>query len=227
MMKPLVNLATEPFRNRRLIWIAIFLMFLVPTYFAQQAIRVRAGQEAEIRTWQTIIRELEGRLGKTGAETSVTGTAISNDQNREIYAASELIARKSFSWTRLLNEIERNLPAGVRVLRVAVTTVVPEEENGAFGGAQSAATLNLEVIAKSSTEVVSLIDQLHRSGRFRVFPLTQKPVEGTGEVEFALKVEYLPTPGGQPAKTGLAKSTESAGSGAPRDSETKTAETKK
>lgn len=219
-MKPLVNLATEPFRNRRLIWIAILLMFLVPTYFGQQAIRVRAGQEAEIRTWQSIVSELEGRLGKTGAGTPATGTAISNDQNREIYAASELIARKSFSWTRLLNEIERDLPVGVRVLRVAVTTVVPEESNGTFGGPQSAATLNLEVIAKSSTEVVSLIDRLHGSGRFRVFPLTQKPVEGTGEVEFALKVEYFPAPGVEATPSGPVASA------APRDPQKNTAEKK-
>lgn len=200
-MKPLVNLATEPFRNRRLLWIAILVMFLVPTYFGQQAIRQKASQEAEIQTWQTMVRELETRLGKNSGENQ-TGLAISTAQNREIYAASELIARKSFSWTRLLNEIERDIPPGVRVLRVAVTTIVPEEAGGNSGGPESAATLNLEVIAKTSPEVVNLIDRLHQSGRFRVFPITQKPVEGTGEIEFVLKVEYFPTPGATKAESG-------------------------
>ncbi len=200
-MKPLVNLATEPFRNRRLLWIAILVMFLVPTYFGQQAIRRKASQEAEIQTWQTAVRELELRLGKVAGE-DPTGLAISTAQNREIYAASELIARKSFSWTRLLNEIEQNIPAGVRVLRVAVTTIVPEEAGETIGGPESAATLNLEVIAKSSPEVVNLIDRLHQSGRFRVFPITQKPVEGTGEIEFALKVEYFPATAATTRPTG-------------------------
>ena len=201
MKRPLVNLATEPFRNRRLLWIAITMMFLLPTIFGQQAIRQKARQEGEIQTWQTIVRELEVRLGKT-AQTPAAGAAsqlpISSEQNREIYAASELLARKSFSWSRLLDEIERNLPAGVRVLRISVTTVVPGEKDGTFGGGESAATLNLEVIAKSNQDVVALINRLHESGRFKVYPISQKPVEGTPEIEFSLKTEYIP-PSTRPA----------------------------
>ncbi|MFN7623394.1 MAG: hypothetical protein ACK5RS_09615, partial [Acidobacteriota bacterium] len=194
MKRPLVNLATEPFRNRRLLWIAIVMMFLLPTIFGQQVIRQKANQEAEIQTWQTIVRELEIRLGKAASSPAVAPNQlpISSEQNREIYAASELLARKSFSWSRLLDEIERNLPAGVRVLRIGVTTVVPEEKNGAFGGSESAATLNLEVIAKSNQDVVGLINRLHESGRFKVYPISQKPVEGTPEIEFSLKTEYFP-----------------------------------
>ena len=193
MMKPLVNLATEPFRNRRLLWIVITVMFLVPALFGQQAIRRKVLEEAEIQARQSVVRDLESRLGKT-EKPSTTGAAITSEQNREIYAASELLARKSFSWTQLLNEIERGLPPGVRVLRVAVTTIVPEEKNGSIGGPESAATLNLEVIGKTNADIVSLINRLHESGRFKVFPLTQKPVEGTGELEFSFKVEYFPKP---------------------------------
>lgn len=193
MTKPLVNLATEPFRNRRLLWIVITMMFLVPALFGQQAIRRKVIEEAEIQARQTVVRDLESRLGRT-EKPSTSGIAITPEQNREIYAASELLARKSFSWTQLLNEIERHLPPGIRVLRVAVTTIVPEEKNGSIGGPESAATLNLEVIGKSNADVVSLINRLHESGRFKVFPLTQKPVEGTGELEFSLKVEYFPKP---------------------------------
>ena len=207
MKRPLVNLATDPFRNRRLLWIAITMMFLLPTIFGQQAIRQKARQEAEIQTWQTIVRELELRLGKSG-QTPTPGVEnqlpISPEQNREIYAASELLARKSFSWSRLLDEIERNLPAGVRVLRISVTTVVPEEKNGTIGGSESAATLNLEVIAKSNQDVVSLINRLHESGRFKVFPISQKPVEGTPEIEFSLKTEYFP-PSARPTAPGSAE----------------------
>ena len=193
MMKPLVNLATEPFRNRRLLWIVITVMFLVPALFGQQAIRRKVLEEAEIQARQLVVRDLESRLGKT-EKPSTTGAAITSEQNREIYAASELLARKSFSWTQLLNEIERNLPPGVRVLRVAVTTIIPQEKDGSIGGPESAATLNLEVIGKSNADIVSLINRLHESGRFKVFPLTQKPVEGTGELEFSFKVEYFPKP---------------------------------
>jgi hypothetical protein len=196
IMKPLVNFATDPFRNRRLFWVTVFLMFSITTILGQQVIRQRAEREGEIRSLESVVRQLEGRLGKPSpTPASGSGSAlIQPDQNTELYAASEMIARKSFSWSSLLDEIERVLPPGVRVLRIAVTTVLPEEKDGSIGGPESAATLNLEVIAKSNQDVVKLINLLHGLGRFRVSPLSQKPVEGTGEIEFSLKVEYFPRP---------------------------------
>jgi hypothetical protein len=42
--------------------------------------------------------------------------------------------------------------------------------------------------------VTTMINKFHESRRFRVFPVSQKPVEGTEEIEFDLKVEYLAQP---------------------------------
>jgi hypothetical protein len=71
-------------------------MFLVPALFGQQAIRRKVLEEAEIQARQSVVRDLESRLGKT-EKPSTTGAAITSEQNREIYAASELLARKPFS----------------------------------------------------------------------------------------------------------------------------------
>ncbi len=190
-MKPLVNLASEPFRNRRLFWAGVLLLFILPAYFGRQAIATMTERESEIATHKAAISELESRIGKNERPASATLT-ISADKNRELFTASELLARKTFSWSQLLNDLERNLPPGVRLLRVAVTTVLPEEKNGSIGGPESAASLALDVIGRNSLEVTTMINRFHESGRFRVFPLTQKPVEGTEEVEFSLKVEYFP-----------------------------------
>lgn len=190
-MKSLVNLASDPFRNRRLFRTGVFLLFLVPAWFGRQAIGSMSEQEQEIARRKAIIAELESRTGR-GEKPKAGTTSISSDKNRELFAASELLARKTFSWAQLLNDIERNIPPGVRVLRVAVTTVLPEERNGAFGGPESSATLVLDVIGKNNLEVTTMINSFHDSGRFRVFPVTQKPVEGTEEVEFSLKIDYFP-----------------------------------
>lgn len=196
MIKPLVNLATNPFRNRRLFWVVIALALSVTTIIGQRVIRQRVEREREIRSLESVVSILEARLGKPSPTPAPGSVAqlIPPEQNTEIYAAGELIARKSFSWSSLLDEIERVIPPGVRVLRIAVTTVVPDEKNGSIGGPESAATLNIEVIAKTNADVVKLINLLHGSGRFKVSPLSQKPVEGTGEIEFSLRVEYLPPP---------------------------------
>jgi hypothetical protein len=111
-----------------------------------------------------------------------------------LLAASVLIARRAFSWSQLLDDIERNLPAGVRVLRVAVAQIQPNERDAAGVEIESAATLNMSVIGKSGAEVTTMINKFHESRRFRVSPVSQKAVEGTEEIEFELKVEYLTRP---------------------------------
>lgn len=192
-MKPLVNLAAEPFQNRRLFWGGILLLFLASAYAGQLAIQEKVTRESQLAMLRTVLQKTERNEADRKAAPTRSGPAISFEQNQEIYAASELLARKSFSWSRLLNELEQNLPAGVRLLRVGVSTVVPAEMNGSFGGPESAATLTLDVIGKSNAEVTEMINRFHDSRRFRVSPLTQKPIEGTEEVEFTLKVDYFPS----------------------------------
>ena len=190
-MRPLVNLSSQPFRNRRLFWLAILLLFVAPSYFGLQAIGTLTQREAEIARCDAEIKKLQGDLRKIDKPASADLT-ISTDKNRQLFAASELVARRAFSWSNLLNDIERNLPAGVRVLRIAVSQIQPSERDGSIGGNETAATLSMTVIGKSGNEVTTMINKFHDSGRFKVFPLSKKAIEGTEDVEFELKVEYLP-----------------------------------
>ncbi|MGH9766498.1 MAG: hypothetical protein ACREAB_03610 [Blastocatellia bacterium] len=192
-MRPLANLSSQPFRNRRLFWLVVLLLFVVPSYFGLQAIDMLAQREFEIQQRDTVIQKLQGELKKIDKPVN-SNIAISTDQNRQLVAASELVARRAFSWSQLLNDIERNLPGGVRVLSVAVAQIIPGERNGAIGGAENAATLDMTVIGKSGNEVTTMINKFHESGRFKVSPLSRKAVEGTEDVEFELAVEYFPLP---------------------------------
>ena len=123
-MRPLVNLSSQPFRNRRLFWLAILLLFAVPSYFGLDAIGTLARRENDIKTLDDELKRLQGSL-KTVEKPTGANVTISADQNRQLVAASELVARRAFSWSQLLNDIERNLPTGVRVLRVAVAQIQP------------------------------------------------------------------------------------------------------
>lgn len=190
-MRPLVNLSSHPFRNRRLFWLAILLLFVLPSYFGLQAIDQITKREFEIAELDVEIKRLEGALKKIEKPVN-TNVTISIDQNRQLVAASELVARRAFSWSQLLNDIERNLPPTVRVLRVAVARIQPGENDGAAGGNVNAATLGFTVIGKSGNDVTAMINKFHDSGRFKVFPKSKKVIEGTEDVEFELEVEYYP-----------------------------------
>ena len=189
-MRPLVNLSNQPFRNRRLFWLAILLLFVVPAYFGLGAIGDLARRQSEIDALDAEIHRLEGEI-KPGDKPASSDVKISADRNLQLVAASELIARRAFSWSQLLDDIERNLPAGVRVFRVGVVRIQPNERGAAGGENESAATLLMNVIGKSSADVTTMINKFQESRRFKVSPVSAKPVEGTEEIEFDLKVEYL------------------------------------
>jgi Tfp pilus assembly protein PilN len=189
-MRPLVNLSSRPFRNRRLFWLATLTLFIVPAYFGASALGTLAQRQSELEAIDAEIQRLQGAI-KPFEKPASANVTISADRNLQLVAASELIARRAFSWSRLLDDIERNLPAGVRVLRVAVAQIQPGERDGAAGENESSATLLMNVIGKSGADVTAMIDKFHQSKRFKVAPVSQKAVEGTEEMEFELKVEYL------------------------------------
>ncbi|MGH9841884.1 MAG: hypothetical protein ACREEM_24275 [Blastocatellia bacterium] len=190
-MKPLVNLSSAPFRNRRLFWLAILALFAIPSWLGLEAIGTKARLDNEKGLYDMRIADLERRLKKVEKPVT-TNVNISQDQNLQLYAASELIARRSFSWTALLNDVERNLPPTVRVLRIGVTQIDPDERDGAIGGEKSAATLSMTVIGKSEGDVTAMISRFFESGRFKVSPISKKSLEGMEDIEFELKVEYFP-----------------------------------
>jgi hypothetical protein len=190
-MRPLVNLASEPFQNRRLLWLAIALLFVVPSILGLQAIKSITTLRTEISRGTARVNELEAEL-KLIEKPAQNNISISPEKNRQLFAASQLRDQRAFSWSQLLNDIEGGLPPGVRVLRVGVEQIQGQGRDG-IGGAVGATVL-LEVVAKSNKDVTAMIDKFNGSGRFKVFPLSYKQIEGTEEVEYALKVEYAPPP---------------------------------
>jgi Tfp pilus assembly protein PilN len=191
-MKPLINLSSAPFRNRRLFWLGIAALFVIASFFGLKAIATKSWMEQEIALRQSRVNELRTRFAKVEKPAPTGTTAISQEQNLQLVAANELITRRAFSWTQLLNDLERGLPPTVRVLRVGVATAGEEDRTGAIGAGKNAAVLSMTVIGKSEGDVTTMITRLLDSGRFKVFPISKKPVEGMEDVEFTLQVEYYP-----------------------------------
>src|SRR5439155_10260225 len=109
-MKPLVNLASEPFRNRRLFWLIIIIIFAVSSAVGFRTIEAISDFERQIAALEPKVKadeESAAAMAKANAGVS----ALTLEQNQALQAANASIARKSFSWSQLLSDLERHVPA--------------------------------------------------------------------------------------------------------------------
>jgi Tfp pilus assembly protein PilN len=185
-MKLQINFAREPFRNRRLFWLLLASVIAIASLVGLNALQSQAGLEQQIALLEPKVLQMEKRT-KEGQPIDFSDSTLTLGQNQALIVAQDLITRKSFSWSQLLNDLERFIPSDVRVTRIGVDNVGRSKE--AEGKSVS---LSFDVVGKSSTAVTQMISELNRSARFAVYPKSQRQVEGTEEVEFQLGVEYRP-----------------------------------
>jgi hypothetical protein len=213
-MRPIVNLSRQPFRNRRLFWLAILGILGVSSYLGLDAIQEKVRLEQRLIAEQEALRKVAPAPSKKPDPKAPLNTlTITPDKNRELLSASELIERRAFSWSQLLNDLEHHIPPNVRVLRVAVNKVKAKDQNAvaaasATSNDERTMLLTMEVIGKSKTDVTRMMTDFERSGIFVVNPRESKVIEGTTDVQFTLDVEYTaPLPRGlrQPTATQLAE----------------------
>jgi hypothetical protein len=194
-MRPIVNLASKPFRNRRLFWLAILAIFGLSSYFGLYALEQKVRLESQLVVQQETLNRLIPQTPKGNPATPISMMTITPDKNRELLAARELIERRAFSWSQLLNDIERHIPPNVRVVRIAVNKVRTKDPNasaGVQGSEDRTVALTLEVIGKSTTDITKMITEFERTGTFTVNPIEKKLIEGMSDVQFTLAVEYTP-----------------------------------
>jgi Tfp pilus assembly protein PilN len=188
-MKPLLNLASEPFRNRRLFWLFLTGLIFATALFGLNTLTQKRDLQTLVTSLEPQVKKLEEKAkGVEGIE--FEGSTLSSVQNIALIAADDLILRKSFSWSQLLNDLERHIPYNVRVTRIAVDKVGKKGGNINTESADRPVMLSFEVVGKQATDVTQMIADLNHSARFTASPVSQKAVEETNEVMFQLEVEY-------------------------------------
>ena len=190
-MKPIVNLSGEPFRNRRLFWLAIFSVGVIATFVWLRSLGLLAGIDERIAARRPVVAALEARVKEVGADRGPIQTLERRDR-AAYWAANDLILRKTFSWTYLLNDVERHIPVGVRVLRIGVSKERSAASVAAEGSGRKIVTLTMDGVAKNISDYTGMIESFHRTGKFLATPKWQKPVEGIPDIEFGLEIDYEP-----------------------------------
>src|SRR5262245_33732803 len=180
-----LNLASRPFSNRILPWTLTVIILFVSLIGLLVVVQLTTTTRREAATVEGQITQLKQSEHNLLEVTRQVQQSFTPEQQQGLPAAHELVDRKSFSWSRLLADLETSLPATVKVQRIAVRDVTRE-------GGQTIAQLDLAVFAKNPSTISEMISAMHQEGIFEAEIRNQNLQKGRGEAgtEYELAVTY-------------------------------------
>jgi hypothetical protein len=115
---------------------------------------------------------------------------LSQQDQIQLAAARQLISKKSFSWNRMMTDIEQYIPPDTRVAGIKVNAI-------RAGGAGPEADLELKALGKTAAQLTQTMASFQKSERtFEVGEVQQSQLTETGEVPFTVMLQYRPSGGG-------------------------------
>ena len=187
-MKVAINLASRPYEDERLFYrnwgsaLALAILFTVLMVY----ISVRHYVNTQ-REWAQV-REIQAKLNELRQEEAQARQILAQPENRGTRDRSNFlngaIIRKSFSWTRLMEDMEKVMPSGLRV-----AAITPGVDRNHF-------VLKLQVQGERREAAVELLRNMEKSSHFRSPQLSVethdiKSGEGGG-VRSNIFTAYLP-----------------------------------
>ena len=180
-----LNLASKPFSNRIVPWALTVIILFVSMIGLLIVVQLTTTTRKEADLVQGQITQLKQREHDLLEAAKQVQQSFTPDQQQALPAAHELVDRKSFSWSKLLADLEASLPPSVKVSRIAVRDV--NRQSG-----QTIAQLDLAVFAKNPSTIDEMIRAMHQEGVFEAEIRNQNLQKGRGETgtEYELSVTY-------------------------------------
>jgi len=187
-MKPLhLNLASNPYRDYRPVYAVVVVVSLIIAVLMLQNIDTYYRYVSETKTTRTKITQLESeaakeqRVAQAIDERMRTLDVASLDRQTRFINAQ--IAERAFSWSELLDRLERIVPGDVRI-----SSIQP-----AF---QTNGLVHLEIMceAKTANGLVETLNQFNSAPQFsNTFPHGENRMPTGGGYQFGLGVDYRPS----------------------------------
>jgi Tfp pilus assembly protein PilN len=184
------NLSTRPFYNDRAVRTVLGLLAAVAValtlFNAYEIIRLRQqGGEARQTIERNDIQARELRDKAAVIRRSIDRTRLEAVQ-LAANEANALIDRRTFSWTELLNQFQKTLPADVRI--AGVTPQFDEAGNR---------LVQISVLSRRFEDLETFMEALEKTGAFSGVLSRSNSQNDDGTLQSSLQAYYLP--GRQPA----------------------------
>lgn len=185
------NLSTRPFYNERAVHVCLLLVGLLvaaaTAFNVERGMRYRRSDtELVTQAAQDEARaaDLHQQAAKLRASVDPRQVDLASAAARQ---ANDLIDRRTFSWTDLLNRFETTLPDEVRI-----TAIRPKIDR------LRGIVLAINVVARDVDDISQFMENLEETGAFKNVNTSSDRVNDEGQLEAQLEAIYLPT-GAKPA----------------------------
>jgi len=184
-----INLASQPYQDARRFWlrwggalVALGLLTLILVYSALTG-------WVSARKDRDLIRQREAQIADRDREKTQAEALLNRPENRSTRDRSqflnELFQRKSFSWTKVFEDLERVMPP-----RLHVVSIRPEM------GADAGLNIKLVVAGESRERALELVRKMEASQRFQQTRIDQETSEVRqtpgDNVQFDISAVYVP-----------------------------------
>ncbi len=185
-MKPLhLNLASRPYRDYRPLYAVVVVASLIIFFLMLNNVETGYRYARETKTTRAKIADIERQ---TEAEQHQTAEARQRLRGVNIKLLAEQtqfvnarLAERAFSWSELLDRLERVLPDDVRI-----ESVTPSFSKDGM------VHLALLAVGKNGQSMVRTLDRLNRESRFtNAFPTAEEHMDNG--YRFGIGVDYRPS----------------------------------
>ena len=182
-----INLASRPYEDARQFWLRWGGALVAVAIFTLLLVTGTVSGWFNARRDQVKIADLRHQIAKRDEARRGAEQFLSRPENRntrdESQLLNQLIERKAFSWTRVLEDLERVMPP-----RVHLVSIHPElnEENQL--------ALKMVVAGDSRARVIELAQRMEESQHFASTYIETEHAGGDVKdpVQFEIRAEYIP-----------------------------------
>jgi hypothetical protein len=185
-LKPLhLNLASRPYRDYRPVYAVVVVVSILIAFMLLNNIETGYRYARETRTTRDKITHIEQQTEAENHRAVDTAQRLRGVNVKVLAEQAQFVnarlAERAFSWSELLDRLERIIPDDVRIESISPSF----SKDGMVH-------LALQATAKNSQGMVHTLDQLNRDNRFaNAFPTSEsKTAEG---YHFGVMVDYRPS----------------------------------
>lgn len=185
-MKPIhLNLASRPFRDYRPVYAAVVVMALLTAFLALNNIDTFLVYRTDTKTTRANIAKLEGETAEEQRRTDSLTQRLRGVDLKALASQTEFanaqLAQRAFSWSELLDRLEKVLPTDVRLQSISPGF-----------GKDGLVHLSMTCVSKTGEGLTATINRFNADSHFaNAFPFTE--TQQMGEYHFTLGVDYRPS----------------------------------